>query len=125
MAELGLLGEHQGADEPALRCRAPPEGRGEPGGAPGGLGGPRKPCEGPPGGDTGGVARRGANVAGFLGGGGGAPHHGWGCQQLAPPGLAQRPHPLALPPAEPAAAAAPAPTQATTQVTAASSRTRR
>ena len=36
-----------------------------------------------------------------------------------PQGLAQRPHQLALPPAEPAAAAAPAPTQATTHVMAA------
>ena len=55
----------------------------------------------------------------FLEGGGGAPHHGCGCQQMAPPGFAQRPHPVALPPAEPATAAAPAPTKATTQVTAA------
>ena len=30
----------------------------------------------------------------FLEGVGGAPHHGCGCQQLAPPGLAPRPHPL-------------------------------
>ena len=36
MAELGLLRDHQGDEEPALRCRAPPKGRGEPGGAPGG-----------------------------------------------------------------------------------------
>ena len=36
VAELGLLRDHQGDGEPALRCRAPPEGRGEPGGAPGG-----------------------------------------------------------------------------------------
>ena len=36
MAELGLLRDHQGDEEPALRCRAPPEGRGEPGGTPGG-----------------------------------------------------------------------------------------
>ena len=34
------------------------------------------------------------------------------------PGLAQRPRPMALPPAEPAAATAPAPTQAAAQVTA-------
>ena len=33
-----------------------------------------------------------------------------------PPGLGQRPHPLALPPAEPATATAPTPTQAATQV---------
>ena len=42
-----------------------------------------------------------------------------------PQGFAQRPHPLALLPAEPATAAAPAPTQATTQVTAAPRRPRR
>ena len=35
-----------------------------------------------------------------------------------PPGLAQRPRPLGLPPAQPAAATAPAPTQAAAQVTA-------
>ena len=40
MAELGLLGDHQGDDEPALPCRAPPEGWGEPGGALGGLAAP-------------------------------------------------------------------------------------
>ena len=34
MIELNLLGDHQGDEEPALRCRAPPEGRGEPGGTP-------------------------------------------------------------------------------------------
>ena len=28
MVELGLLGDHQGDEEPALRCRAPLEGRG-------------------------------------------------------------------------------------------------
>ena len=36
MADLGLLLNHQGIEEPALRCRAPPEGWREPGGAPGG-----------------------------------------------------------------------------------------
>ena len=41
-----------------------------------------------------------------------------GRQQLAPPGLAQRSHPLALPPAKPATATAPAPTQEAAQVTA-------
>ena len=56
VAELGLLGNHQGDEEPALRCRAPLEGREEPGGAPGGVGGPRGPQEGPQGGDWGGVA---------------------------------------------------------------------
>ena len=118
MVDLGLLGDHQEDEEPALRCRAPPEGRGEPGSTPGGVSGPGGPREGPPGGDPGGVARKGADVAGLPGGGGGAPHHRCGCQQLAPPGLAQRPHPLALPPAEPATATAPTPTQAATQVTA-------
>ena len=101
-----------------LRCRAPPEGQREPGGTSGGVGSPRGPQEGPPVSDLGGVARQGADVAGRPGGGGGAPHHGCGRQQLAPPGLAQRPHRLALPPAKPATAAAPTPTQAATQVTA-------
>ena len=55
-------------------------------------------------------------MAGLPGRGSGAPHHGCGRQQLAPPGFAQRPRPLALPPAQPAAAAAPAPTQAAAQV---------
>ena len=99
---------------------------GDPEVLPGGVGGPRRPREGPPGGDLGGVDRQGANVAGFPGGGGGAPHDGCECQQLAPLGLAQRPHPLALAPAEPAAdAAAPAFTQVTTQVTAAPRQPRR
>ena len=57
-------------------------------------------------------------MAGLPGRVSGAPHHGCGRQQLAPPGLAQRPRPLALPPAQPAAATAPAPTQAAAQVTA-------
>ena len=68
MVELGLLEDHQGDDEPALRCRAPPEGRGEPGGTPGGMGGPGGPREGPPGGDPGGVSSQGADVAGLPGG---------------------------------------------------------
>ena len=63
------------------------------------------------------MARQGADVAGLLGRGGGAPHHGCGRQQLAPPGLAQRPHQLALPLAQPATATAQAPTQAAAQVT--------
>ena len=75
---------------------------------PGGLGSPRGPREGPQVSDPGGVARQGANVAGLPGRGGGAPHHGCGRQQLAPPSLAQRPCPLALPPAQPATATAPA-----------------
>ena len=118
MFELGQLGDHQGDEEPALGCRAPLEGRGEPGGTPRGVGGPRGPREGHLGGDSGGVARQRADVAGLPGGGGGAPHHGCGREQLAPPGLAQRPHPVALPPAGPATATAPTPTQAATQLTA-------
>ena len=51
-------------------------------------------------------------MAGLPGRGSGAPHHGCGRQQLAPLGFAQRPRPLALPPAQPAAATASAPTQA-------------
>ena len=96
--------------------------QGVPRGGVDGTGGPR---EGPPGGDLGGVARQRADVAGLPGGGGGAPHHGCGSQQLAPPGLPQRPRPLALPPAEPATATAPTPTQAATQVTATPRRPRR
>ena len=118
MAELGLLRDHQGDEEMALRCRAPPKGRGEPECTPGGVSGPREDA---PDGDSGGVARQGTNVASFPGGGGGALHHRCGCKQLSPP----RPHPLALPPAEPATAAAPAPAQATTAVTAAPHRPRR
>ena len=118
MVELGQPGDHQAVEEPALRCRAPPEGRGKPGGTPGGVGSPRGPRKGPQISDQGGVARQGADVAGLPGRGSGTPHHGHGRQQLAPPGLAQRPRPLALPPAQPAAATAPAPTQAAAQVTA-------
>ena len=118
MVGLGQLGDHQGDEEPAFLCRAPLEGRREPGGAPGRVGGPGGPREGPPVSDLGGVARERADVAGLPGGGGGAPHHGCRRRQLAPPGLAQRPHPLALPPAKPATATAPAPTQAAAQVTA-------
>ena len=85
---------------------------------PGGVGSPRGPGEGPQVSDPGVVARQGANVAGLPGRGSGTPHRGRGRQQLAPPGVAQRPRPLALPPAQPAAATAPAPTQAAAQVTA-------
>ena len=118
MVELGQPGDHQGDEEPAFRCRAPPEGRRKSEGTPGGVGSPRGPREGPQVSDLGGVARQGADVAGFLGRGGGAPHHGRGRQQLAPPGLAPRPRPLALPPPQPATSTAPAPTQAAAQVTA-------
>ena len=55
---------------------------------PGGVGGTRGPREGPQVSDPGGVARQGADVAGLPGGGSGAPHHGCGRQQLAPPGSA-------------------------------------
>ena len=44
--ELGLLGDHQGDEEPAPRCRAPPEGRGERGGTPRGGGQPRRTTSG-------------------------------------------------------------------------------
>ena len=118
MVVLGQPGDHQGVEELALRCRAPLEGRRKPGGTPGGVGSPEGPREGPQVSDPGGVARQGADVAGLPGRGGCTPHHGCGSQQLAPPGLAQRPRPLALPPAQPAAATAPAPTQAAAQVTA-------
>ena len=69
MAELGLLRDHQGDEEAALRCRAPPEGQGQPGSDPRGVGDPGGPREGPPGRDSGGMARQGADVAGFPGGG--------------------------------------------------------
>ena len=118
MVVLGQPGDHQGVEEPALRCRAPPEGRRKPRATPGGLGRPRGPQEGPQVSDPGGVAGQGADVARLPGRGSGTPHHGCGRQQLAPPGLVQRPRPLALPPAQPAAATAPAPTQAAAQVTA-------
>ena len=118
MVELGQPGDHQGVEEPALRCRAPLEGRRKPEGTPGGLGSPRGPRQGPQVSDLGGVARQGADVAGLPGRGSGTPHHGRGRQQLAPPVLAQCPCPLALPPAQPAAATAPAPTQAVAQLTA-------
>ena len=118
MVELGQPGDHQGVEEPALRCRAPPEGRRKPRGTPGGVGSPRGPQEGPQVSDPGGVARQGADVAGLPGRGSGTRHHGRGRQQLVPPGLAQRPRPLALPQAQPNAATAPAPTQAAAQVTA-------
>ena len=71
--------------------------------------------------DSGGMARQGAHVAGFLGEAGGAPRHGRGGQQLAPPGPTHCPQALALPPEEPAAAVAPPLTQAAAQVTAAPS----
>ena len=46
VAELGLLRDHQGDEEPALRCRAPPEGRGELGCAPRGVGRSRRTTRG-------------------------------------------------------------------------------
>ena len=121
---LGQPWDLQEVEEPALRCRAPPERRRKPRGTPGGVGSPRGPTEGPQVSDPGGVARQGADVAGLPGRGSGAPHHGCGRQQLAPPGFAQRPRPLALPPAQSAAATAPAPTQAAAQVNAQTAGTR-
>ena len=118
MVELGQPGDDQGHEEPALRCRAPPEGWRKPRGSPGGLGSTRGPREGPQVSDPDGVAQQGADVAGLPGRGSGAPHHRCGHQQLGPLSLAQRPRPRALPPAQPAAATAPAPTQAAAQVTA-------
>ena len=118
MVELGLPGDHQWAKEPSFRCRAPPEGWQKPRGAPGAVGSPKRPQEGPQVSNSGGVVQQGADVAGLPGRGGDAPHHERGRQQLAPPGLAQRPRPLALPPAQPATATAPAPTRAAAQVTA-------
>ena len=67
MAELRHLRDHQGVEEPALRCRAPPEGRGEPESTPLGMDGPGGPRNGPPGRDSGGLARLGADMAGFPG----------------------------------------------------------
>ena len=40
MVKLGQPGDHQGDEEPAFRCRAPPEGRRKPGGTPGGWAAP-------------------------------------------------------------------------------------
>ena len=51
------------------------------GGTPEGVGDPGGPREGPPDRDLGRVAKQGANVAEFRGGGGSAPHHGRGGQQ--------------------------------------------
>ena len=69
MAELGQLGDHQGDEIPVLRCRAPPEGRGEPGSTPGGVGGPKGTRGGPPGRDSGSVAQQRPDVAGLPKGG--------------------------------------------------------
>ena len=40
---LGQRGDLQEVEEPALRCRAPPEGRRKPRGTPRGVGSPRGP----------------------------------------------------------------------------------
>ena len=40
---LAQPGDHQGVEEQALRCRAPPERRRKPRGTPGGVGSPRGP----------------------------------------------------------------------------------
>ena len=66
---LGQPGDLQEVEEPALRCRAPPEGRRRPRGTPGGVGGPRGPREGPQVSDPGGVARQGPTWPAFLEGG--------------------------------------------------------
>ena len=42
VAELGLLGDHQGDEELVFPCLAPLEGRRDPRGAPRGVGGPRE-----------------------------------------------------------------------------------
>ena len=78
VAELGLLRDHQGDEEPALQCRAPLEGRGKPRGAPRGVGAPENQRGGSPGRDLSGMAQQGADVAGFPREGGRAPHHGCG-----------------------------------------------
>ena len=47
MVVLGQPGDHQGVEEPALRYRAPPEGRKKSRSTYGGVGGPRGPREDP------------------------------------------------------------------------------
>ena len=47
MVELGQPADHQGVEEPALRCHAPPEGRRKPRGTPRGVGSHRGLREGP------------------------------------------------------------------------------
>ena len=74
--------------------------------------------KGPPGCDLRGMSRTGAGAAGFPGGGQGTLRHGRVGQCLAAPGPARRPHPLALPPEEPATAATPAAAKVEAQVTA-------
>ena len=69
VAELRHLRNHQGVEEPALRWRAPPDGQGEPGSAPGVAGGPRGPRKGPPGPDLGGWPDREPKSPAFLEGG--------------------------------------------------------
>ena len=117
MAELGHVRDHQGVEEPTLRC-----GSGGTGGGvkvpPGGSGGPRGLREGPLGRESGRIARPGPGVACFPGRGGGTRRQGRGGQCLGALGPAHRPQPLALPPEESATAAAPAPTQTEAQVTA-------
>ena len=69
MVVLGQPGEHQGVEEPALRCHAPPERRRKPRGTPGGLGSPRGPRKGPQVSYLGGVANREPTWPAFLEGG--------------------------------------------------------
>ena len=108
MAELGHLRDHQGVEEPALRCRAPPEGQGEPGSAPG-LWPAQEYHER--------VLRaviragrpdRGPEWPAFLEGGAVLRVTDAEANVWLPRALAHRPQPLALPLEEPAAAAAPA-----------------
>ena len=66
VAELSLLRDNQGDEEPALRCRVPPDGQGEPGGASGEVGGPGGPREGPEGGDSAALPDKGPAWPAFL-----------------------------------------------------------
>ena len=69
MVELGQPGDHQRVEEPALRCRAPPEGRRKPRGTPGGVGSPEGPREGPQVSDRAAWPDRGPTWPAFLEGG--------------------------------------------------------
>ena len=66
MVDLGQPGDHQGDEEPAFRCRAPPEQRRKPGGTPGGVGSPGGPREGPQVSDPGAWPDRGPTWPAFL-----------------------------------------------------------
>ena len=114
---LGQPGDHQGVEEPALRCRAPPEGRRKRRSTPGGVGSPRRPREGPEVSDPGGVARQGGEVPPFLEGGAvlritDADANNWLPRTLRSAHAHWRYRRRNLPPAK-----APAPAQAAAQVT--------